>query len=97
MRDSGGLVILEAMSHGVIPVTLNNGGPGEIVNNNCGIKINIKDKNENLLIKNLSNSVTAIIKSKKKFYLKRKNSFERTSQFSWPNKVKYIYTNLNYR
>ncbi len=97
LRDSGGLVILEAMSHGVIPVTLNNGGPGEIVNNNCGIKINIKDKNENLLIKNLSNSVTAIIKSKKKFYLKRKNSFERTSQFSWPNKVKYIYTNLNYR
>lgn len=39
LRDSGGLVLLEAMSQGKPVVCLDLGGPGEIVGEECGFKI----------------------------------------------------------
>jgi glycosyltransferase involved in cell wall biosynthesis len=39
LRDSGGLVLLEAMAQGKPVVCLDLGGPGEIVNGECGFKI----------------------------------------------------------
>jgi glycosyltransferase involved in cell wall biosynthesis len=39
LRDSGGLVLLEAMAQGKPVVCLDLGGPGEIVNAECGFKI----------------------------------------------------------
>ena len=39
LRDSGGLVLLEAMAQGKPVVCLDLGGPGEIVNEECGFKI----------------------------------------------------------
>jgi glycosyltransferase involved in cell wall biosynthesis len=39
LRDSGGLVLLEAMAQGKPVVCLDLGGPGEIVNDECGLKI----------------------------------------------------------
>jgi glycosyltransferase involved in cell wall biosynthesis len=39
MRDSGGLVLMEAMAAGKPVVCLDLGGPGEIVTEECGFKI----------------------------------------------------------
>lgn len=39
LRDSGGLVLLEAMAQGKPVVCLDLGGPGEIVDDKCGFKI----------------------------------------------------------
>lgn len=39
LHDSGGQAVLEALSHGLPVVCLKLGGPGEIVNNNCGRSI----------------------------------------------------------
>jgi len=36
LRDSGGMVVLEALAQGLPVVCLDLGGPGEIVNNHCG-------------------------------------------------------------
>jgi glycosyltransferase involved in cell wall biosynthesis len=39
LRDSGGMVVLEAMSKGLPVICLDLGGPGQIVDETCGIKI----------------------------------------------------------
>ena len=39
LRDSGGMVLLEAMELGVPVVALDHGGPGEIVTDGAGVKI----------------------------------------------------------
>jgi glycosyltransferase involved in cell wall biosynthesis len=46
LHDSGGLVILEAMSAGLPVVCLNIGGPGQIVDGTCGIKIGVQGKSK---------------------------------------------------
>ena len=51
-HDSGGFVILEAMSRGVPVIALDLGGPGQIVNNNSGRIIKTKDKNEERILLN---------------------------------------------
>ncbi len=39
LRDSGGMVVLEAMASGVPVVCLDSGGPGMLVDESCGIKV----------------------------------------------------------
>ena len=91
LRDSGGLVVLEAMSYGLTVATLNIGGPGQIVNNDCGIKINVEKKGEDEIIIELSSSINYLISNRKKLNIKKQKSVERVSDFSWKKKAMIIY------
>ena len=66
LRDSGGLVILEAMSVALPVATLNIGGPGTIVNNDCGIKVDIEKKNEDQIAEEFSILIKDLIMNKDK-------------------------------
>jgi glycosyltransferase involved in cell wall biosynthesis len=91
LRDSGGLVVLEAMSHGLTVATLNIGGPGQIVNNDCGVKINVEKKEEDEIILELSSSINYLISNRSKLNIKKQKSVERVSDFSWKKKAMIIY------
>jgi glycosyltransferase involved in cell wall biosynthesis len=91
LRDSGGLVVLEAMSHGLTVATLNIGGPGQIVNNDCGININVEKKEEDEIIIELSSSINYLISNRSELDIKKKKSVERVSDFSWKKKAMIIY------
>ena len=39
LRDSASITLMQAMLAGCVPIVLNAGGPGEIVNEECGFKI----------------------------------------------------------
>jgi len=93
LRDSGGLVILEAMSVGVPVATLNIGGPGIIVNNDCGIKVNVKNKNEDEIAEEFSMLINDLIINKDKLKYKKIKSLERSKEFSWDKKILTIYNN----
>jgi len=41
--EGGGMVVLEAMAHGLPVVCLNYGGPGEMVTAECGLAVNVAD------------------------------------------------------
>lgn len=60
LRDSGGFVVLEAMSAGKPVVCLDIGGPGEIVTEECGIKI--KPVTAKQVLQELVNAVERLAK-----------------------------------
>ena len=94
LRDSGGFVVLEALSQSLPVATLNIGGPGQIVDNECGIKISVNKKNENEIIFELSSEIEKLINNKDIIDHKRKKSFEKINDFNWENKVLRLYRQL---
>ena len=97
LRDSGGMVILEAMSYGLPAAVLNVAGPGQIVDKNCGIIIDVKNKSEDYLVKQFANQITELVVNKKKFLKKSKNAYEKVKRMNWNNKIDKIYNNLEIR
>ena len=91
LRDSGGFVILEAMTCGLPVATLNIGGPGKIVNNECGININASNKNEDQIVNELSSQINDLIKDNEKLKYKKIKSLERAKDFNWKDKVSKVY------
>ena len=91
LRDSGGFVILEAMSFYLPSAVLNNGGPGEIINKNCGIKVNLKNKNEYQIINSFTKSITNLITKKNEQIIKSSNAYKRVSNFNWTKKAVNVY------
>ena len=94
LRDSGGFVVLEALSQSLPVATLNIGGPGQIVDNECGIKISVNKKNENEIIFELSSEIEKLINNKDIIDHKRKKSLEKINDFNWENKVLRLYKQL---
>ena len=54
LRDSGGMVVLEALAHGLPVVCTDRGGPGVIVNNRCGRVIQTSGRSRDEVIAALS-------------------------------------------
>ena len=91
LRDSGGFVILEAMSNGLPVAILKKGGPAQMVNDECGICIELNDKNEDQIIKELTNKISYFINNIEDQKYKRAKSLIKVKEFSWDQKVIDIY------
>ena len=91
LRDSGGMVLLEAMSKGTVVAGLNIGGLNEIINKNIGIKIDVKNYSYNQIIKKLSNEILELISNRKKYKQMSKNCLSRVNEFSMKKKIDLIY------
>lgn len=57
LRDSGGMVVLEAMNYGMPVVCLNLGGPGVIVNESCGFRVDAETRNESDIVQRLAQAL----------------------------------------
>jgi glycosyltransferase involved in cell wall biosynthesis len=60
LHDSSGNVLLEAMSQSLPVICLDTGGPGAIIPNSCGMKIQVKDRREAEVVSDLSASMKAL-------------------------------------
>jgi glycosyltransferase involved in cell wall biosynthesis len=59
-RDSGGMVVLEAISEGLPVICLDLGGPGVIVNDSCGIVVPTADADEAQIVTDVANSMVSL-------------------------------------
>ena len=94
LRDSGGFVLFEAMSVGLPSLILKLGGPANIIDNNCGIIIDTKNKDEKNLIDEIYNNLTNLIQDVDKLKILSNNCYSRLKLFSWKSKIKKIYAKL---
>lgn len=93
-RDSGGMVVLEALAKGLPVICLDLGGPGQIVDETCGRVISTKGKSEEDLIEDISNAIKELKNDPE--LLKRLSiaATKRVKQFSWQNTVDNVYNQI---
>jgi len=92
LRDSGGMVTLEAMAHGLPIVCLDLGGPGVLVNDSCGRVIQTSNMSEADIIRGLS---AALLELARDEALRKKlgnNAVKRSEQYLWKNVVGALYS-----
>lgn len=57
MRDSGGTVVLEAISQALPVICLDTGGPGAILPPSCGFKIPVNDRTQSQVVADLADAM----------------------------------------
>ena len=91
LREVGGMVLLESMNFGLVPIVLDNGGPGYIVNKKSGLKINFLNKSEQQISNEIANKVIKLFNDIKNYRIKSVNAKKRSEEFLWIDKIKKIY------
>lgn len=91
LRDSGGLVVLEAFSQGLPVICLDLGGPGIIVNESCGFVVSTADANEAQIVTRIAQAmVTLGTMSSSEWGNLSRGAIARASELSWENQTKRI-------
>lgn len=96
LHDSGGMVVLEAMSHHLPVVCLDLGGPGVTVNNRCGYRINTSGRSETEVVDALVEALSAILDAPEVHQRLAREAGIRASQMSWTALVNSIYPPVNF-
>ncbi len=90
MHDSGGMVALEAMSHGLPVVCLKLGGPATLVNESCGRAIDPMDKSVAQVVQEMGGALIGLAQdSTRRPYAE--GARLRCRDFSWREKVVRVY------
>jgi glycosyltransferase involved in cell wall biosynthesis len=89
IHDFGGAVVLEAMALGLVPVVINYGGPGELVNDDVGYRIPMGSRIH--IIKGLRETLSHLAAEPSVLLKKRDQARQRVRQFfTWPAKAEQI-------
>src|SRR5262249_30707892 len=90
MHDSGGMVVLEAMDHGLPVVCLKLGGPATLVNDSCGHAVDPDRKSAAEVVREMGEALIALARSAARVPLSKAARL-RCRDFSWPEKVVRIH------
>jgi glycosyltransferase involved in cell wall biosynthesis len=90
MHDSGGMVVLEAMNHGLPVVCLKLGGPATLVNESCGYAIDPAGKDVGQVVREMGDGLITLARDSRRVSLAQAARL-RCREFCWPEKVVRIY------
>lgn len=97
LHDTGGKVVLEALSHGLPVVCLDLGGPGVMVDETCGRVIKTEGLGEETVVQMLSDSLVELSENPELREDLSQGASARPSQFLFRNTVTRIYQNIDWR
>jgi glycosyltransferase involved in cell wall biosynthesis len=84
LHDSGGMVVLEAMTNGLPAICLDIGGPGQTVIPDCGAVIATQNIDEEALIHQLTEALERIfLLTPEQRQALSDNAIQRASRFTW--------------
>lgn len=97
LHDSGGLVVLEALSAGLPVICLDVGGPGSIVDSSCGFSLNVRDKRESEIIDELATAMKRLSTEQTLRMGLGDGSRERARALTWSSAAEAIYSHPSIR
>jgi glycosyltransferase involved in cell wall biosynthesis len=90
LHDSGGMVALEAMNHGLPVVCLKLGGPAILVDETCGYAVDPAGKNAVQVVEEMGDALIGLVRESARQPLAQAARM-RCRDFSWRTKVMRIY------
>jgi glycosyltransferase involved in cell wall biosynthesis len=91
VREFGGGVVLEAMALGLAPIVANYGGPAELVDDECGIRVPFDD--EQNLVENFTKEFARIAQTPSLLDKLGAAAMNKVSEkYTWPKKAEQILT-----
>lgn len=94
LHDSGGMVVLEAMSHGLPVICLKLGGPGVMVDASCGRAIDVFDASEAVVVQRLADALMGIAASPNLMLELSQGAVSKAASHSWDSSVCRIYSEI---
>jgi glycosyltransferase involved in cell wall biosynthesis len=92
LHDSGGMVVLEAMSLGLPIVCFDIGGPGYFVNEQVGSKITVLSKTYDTVVADYANAIIKLSNSRELLQKKSTYASQFVSEYSWRNTIDKVYS-----
>jgi glycosyltransferase involved in cell wall biosynthesis len=91
LREFGGGVVIEAMACGLPPIVVNYGGPGELVTDDCGIRLPMAPRQQ--LVRSLTLAMESLLHDPERCRRMSLASIDRVRcNFTWPQKAAQIVT-----
>lgn len=92
LHDSGGMVVLEAMAHGLPVVCLDLGGPGVIVTEQCGLIVPTESSTEKEVVSQLANHLIRLATDVRLFERLSAGALGRAREFTWDKLIASVYS-----
>jgi glycosyltransferase involved in cell wall biosynthesis len=90
-HDSGGMIVMEALSEGLPVICLDLGGPGVIINKYCGIVVPTADTDEDQVVTGIANSMISLgTMSTSAMKQLSGGAHARASELSWTSLTAFI-------
>ena len=94
LHDSGGNVVLEALTHGLPVICLDLGGPAVMVDETCGRIVNTYKKGPDQVITGLCHYMSDLAESNSTIAELSRGAIERSKEYEWDRVVEDIYKEL---
>jgi glycosyltransferase involved in cell wall biosynthesis len=91
LRDSGGLVVLEALAQGLPVICLDLGGPGVIVDDSCGRRVATGQQDEAGVVRALAKHIEELASDPQLLAQLHQGAYRRACEFSWDALVSAVY------
>ncbi len=93
-RDSGGMVVLESLANGLPVICLDYGGPGQIVNNECGRVIDAENKSEQDVVSAIADTLIELQQTPETLKKLKEGAVIRASEYTWEKVVANVYNEI---
>jgi glycosyltransferase involved in cell wall biosynthesis len=91
LRDSGGMVVLEALAHGLPVIGTDLGGPGQIVDQSCGYTIATHGRTREELTQDIARTLGELISCPELLASLSRGARLRARQFQFADLVRSVY------